>query len=258
MNPFPSVIDQCLLEITQSRIDTGLIAIRKEFSSMFPDDESEIMLLLDDNDEPVRRKYTPHTSRTKESRIYRMARWYAANGVQAGTVVKIEILSARERLYRLSVQASPQRQTAATREIPWASCDISDPPRRIESTIQRIIRDSSKTKLLKRRYHHRCQVCGIQLSLSDGSYLVEVHHIRPLGGKHRGVDEFGNMLVLCPNHHALFDFGVPSFLSSRIIEIHSERIELLTHHEIDPASIEYHNSVIAKRPPRHTVTTPHS
>ena len=35
----------------------------------------------------------------------------------------------------------------------------------------------------------------------------EVHHIKPLGSGHQGPDYPGNMLVLCPNHHAAFDLS---------------------------------------------------
>ena len=36
---------------------------------------------------------------------------------------------------------------------------------------------------------------------------AEVHHIMPRN-KHNGPDVRENMLVLCPNHHVEFDFGV--------------------------------------------------
>lgn len=47
-------------------------------------------------------------------------------------------------------------------------------------------------------YDHKCQVCGF-------SDAVEITHIMPryIGG----VDIAGNLLVVCPNHHRLFDKG---------------------------------------------------
>jgi len=38
------------------------------------------------------------------------------------------------------------------------------------------------------------------------SWYAEVHHLKPLGQD--GPDTDANMLVLCPNHHVLFDYGV--------------------------------------------------
>lgn len=39
-------------------------------------------------------------------------------------------------------------------------------------------------------------------------FYSEVHHIQPLGNEHNGIDSKSNMLVLCPNHHKMFDLGV--------------------------------------------------
>ncbi len=49
------------------------------------------------------------------------------------------------------------------------------------------------------KYEGRCCVCGF-------SEVVEVHHIFPrsLGGG----DHMDNLILLCPNHHALFERGL--------------------------------------------------
>ena len=39
-------------------------------------------------------------------------------------------------------------------------------------------------------------------------FYSEVHHLQPLGNKHNGADNKHNMLVLCPNHHSMFDLGI--------------------------------------------------
>jgi hypothetical protein len=48
--------------------------------------------------------------------------------------------------------------------------------------------------------------------------------------------------VLCPNHHAMFDYGIPRFLSLRSIEIAGVVHDLTTKHDLSPDSIEYHNT----------------
>ena len=48
-------------------------------------------------------------------------------------------------------------------------------------------------------------VATLESALYEDRGYAEVHHIRPLGSGHDGPDHPGNMLVLCPNHHAAFD-----------------------------------------------------
>lgn len=83
--------------------------------------------------------------------------------------------------------------------------DIGQPPPRVQTTVSRIIRDSAKAEALKELYDSQCQVCGTALRLADGRRYAEAHHLRPLGAEHQGRDGQGNMVILCPNHHALFD-----------------------------------------------------
>lgn len=57
-------------------------------------------------------------------------------------------------------------------------------------------------KLAAQRDGWKCQICGFDV-------LVEVHHIQPRrrnGGG--GTDDLGNLITLCPNHHAMADRGL--------------------------------------------------
>lgn len=80
------------------------------------------------------------------------------------------------------------------------------PAPRVETTVQRIIRDTKQAHAIKRRYDYSCQVCRMRLEGLAGPY-AEAAHIRPLGSPHYGPDTSDNLLCLCPNHHVLFDFG---------------------------------------------------
>ena len=61
---------------------------------------------------------------------------------------------------------------------------------------------------MKSEYYNYCQICKTRIPLGKNSYYSEAHHIRPLGSNHKGPDIKENLVVLCPNHHAEFDYGV--------------------------------------------------
>ena len=117
-----------------------------------------------------------------------------------------------------------------------AASDLPAPPSRIPTTTLRIIRDSTLARFLKQIHNHACQICGDTIQLPDGTRYSEAHHIQPLGSPHDGLDIAGNILVLCPNHHAMCDYGAIT-LSLKMLTQHDE-------HEIDPQYIHYHNTVI--------------
>lgn len=124
--------------------------------------------------------------------------------------------------------------------------DLEEPSKRTKTTISRIIRDNAKTKKLKIEYEYKCQICNSCIELSKNQFYAEVHHLRPLGGEHKGSDEYDNMIVLCPNHHAIFDFGVPYFLSPSKVRIGSETYNLISRHTIAKGNIGYHNDALHK------------
>jgi len=85
--------------------------------------------------------------------------------------------------------------------------DIIEPPKRVRTEIQRIVRDSMMTYAAKHASGFACSICGERLVKGDGDPYAEAHHLQPLGGEHHGPDILENIIVLCPNHHAEFDFG---------------------------------------------------
>ena len=111
-----------------------------------------------------------------------------------------------------------------------------DTPGRVPTTVGRIVRDSALVSSLKRRYCFRCQLCDTRLELSSGFYC-ESHHIRPLGRPHGGPDSESNLVIVCPNHHVLLDYGA--------IRFDLESFATLAHH-IDPIHVEYHNVELYK------------
>lgn len=87
------------------------------------------------------------------------------------------------------------------------SKDLDGIPDRKETLICRVVRDSNLTKTLKKQHEHKCQICGEALELGKEIYYSEAHHIKPLGEPHNGPDLAENIIILCPNHHVLCDYG---------------------------------------------------
>lgn len=120
-------------------------------------------------------------------------------------------------------------------------------PYRIETEITRIIRDTAMSKQLKSIYQHKCQICEQAITLHDKLYS-EAHHLRPLGGAHKGTDEAGNILIVCPNHHVEFDFGAIAIHPIEMTVVHIEKnyrftgkaISFHRLHKIESLNLAYH------------------
>lgn len=112
-------------------------------------------------------------------------------------------------------------------------------PSRMTQRTQRMVRDSILARRLKYLHGGRCQVCGMGIEMPDGSNYSEAHHLRPLGGDHKGPDIPANMIVVCPNHHAMLDYGV--------IQIDLAKMRLSDAHRVEEEYVEYHNGVVCDR-----------
>lgn len=104
------------------------------------------------------------------------------------------------------------------------------------SVVNRIIRDTPLVRELKELYQNRCQICSEALVLPGGRRYSEGHHIRPVGNPHNGPDSPDNLLIVCPNHHVLCDYGAIS-LDCRALVVHPK-------HELRSEYIDYHNERI--------------
>ena len=122
---------------------------------------------------------------------------------------------------------------------PLISIDIKPPPPSVQTVVIRRIRDAALVRRLKALYDHRCQRCDTRLQLADGSGYSEGHHLRPLGGDHEGPDHESNVVILCPNCHALLDLGA--------VILREGALTTRGDHVVDPVYIRYHNSEARKR-----------
>jgi hypothetical protein len=126
---------------------------------------------------------------------------------------------------RASVPATPQ------------PADIEGPTtERVAVTTYRILRDTFLARTIKVLHQHRCQLCGETITLPGGLLYSEAHHIQPLGRPHGGPDVAGNILVLCPKHHVMCDYGC--------IRLEAKSLRLHPDHPVGQDFIDYHNRVI--------------
>jgi hypothetical protein len=117
--------------------------------------------------------------------------------------------------------------------------DVPDEvPAKIKLTIKRFIRDTKMTRMVKGQYKNRCQICGKRMKIQPGVFYAEAHHLKPLGNGHKGSDVRDNILCLCPNHHALFDyFAIP---------LDPAKLRL-NKHNLRQSFIDYHNAHFRQR-----------
>lgn len=150
--------------------------------------------------------------------------------------------------------AEPYQLAKANQPAPSKSVSLPDdddePPGSVVYTASRRIRNTAKGEELKLLYTGKCQVCGLRIRVprEGAGWYVEVHHLRPLGGKHQGLDNWNNMLVLCPNCHAAFD-GLAMALepkTCRLISFHRQHKKhgrkpiFRPSHDLAPENVEYH------------------
>lgn len=112
-------------------------------------------------------------------------------------------------------------------------------PQRKLVEIYRIIRDTKESKKIKNIYENECQFCNFYISIKTKNgtkRYSEAHHIIPLGGSHNGEDDISNMIIVCPNHHVMLDYGV--------IKIDITKIHIRPEHQMSRKSISYHNEKI--------------
>ena len=122
-------------------------------------------------------------------------------------------------------------------------------PKRIKSITLRRIRDTKKSIDLKKVYNNKCQICNYSFPDYVESGYSEVHHVWPMADN--GDDDFDNMLVLCPNHHTEFDYGVIQFSQNtqKIEDIKGKIIGTVSFkkgHKLNKKNIEFHNERVRK------------
>ncbi|MBI1764335.1 MAG: HNH endonuclease [Acidobacteria bacterium] len=154
-------------------------------------------------------------------------------------------------LYQIVVGQNPEinlgwntRTPLIQRAREFEAVDLAEPPARVITTTSRVIRDTVKARQMKLKYGYGCQVCRLKIEFGPGRFYVEAHHVRPLGGNHKGCDTEDNLMILCPTHHAMFDLGIPYFVSPNRIRIYNQEYDLLCNHKLSDDNVSYHNEFL--------------
>jgi hypothetical protein len=117
-------------------------------------------------------------------------------GLEPDVARAIDAVAARE-LRSLSLSSSARGSgTVAT-------------PEKVERLVEVYERDQVLVERLKRLYDGRCQICGSMPFNGLLGSITEAHHIQWLC--RGGPDILGNMVLLCPNHHAAMHACDPKF-----------------------------------------------
>jgi hypothetical protein len=134
-----------------------------------------------------------------------------------------------------------QRRTAPESAPPTDVAVDTEPPPRIPVSTYRVLRDTAIARQVKQLHGYRCQIsgCDHMLILPNGSPYAEAHHIKPLGGSHRGPDIESNIICVCPNHHAALDYGA--------ITLDLSSLNTVPEHTIAPEFIRHHNTKVVPR-----------
>jgi 5-methylcytosine-specific restriction protein A len=143
--------------------------------------------------------------------------------------------------YQVSATEVLSKETKSDHEI-FKAIDLpirSKELTRVLTQINRIVRDTQIARRVKIVHNYCCQICGYTLDLGTGKLYAESHHIKPLGEKHQGPDTVENIMCVCPNHHALLDYGA--------IPINLKDLRFTSGHAFNEQYIEYHNAYLYKR-----------
>jgi len=115
-------------------------------------------------------------------------------------------------------------------------------PRKVTTSVTRVVRDTALSREIKKHYDYRCQVCGIRLQCDGGAY-AEAAHIIPLGSPHDGPDEADNILCLCPNDHVIFDKGGFTIKDDYTFNGIDGALSIKPDHIVSLKSLRYHRSL---------------
>ena len=152
-----------------------------------------------------------------------------------------------EGIYEIKEESHPKKiEKVKVKKLSFEETIGKAKRRRME--VEGFLRNTTKVKKLKEIYDNKCQIvqCNFRLEYisknKKKSPYSEVHHYNPL--KKEADDDYGNMIVLCPNHHTEFDFRVKfiHYDGTTIINQDgketSETIKFSRGHKLDMKNIE--------------------
>jgi hypothetical protein len=226
------------VNITQSRIDKGLIAIPRSLLNWFPERNCKINVYLDDSSIMQIKNFSSYDSSTKEARIGSMREWFIEAKIKDGDEVVLQLVDKDKRIYRIMKESDfikhinilrsdfdksineeiAESQLNLISNMTKASNEISVLTEyyRIVKTYEvsdrgNIMRSATMVRekipphlkfLIGKIYKGNCQVCGFGFIKRDGKPYFEIHHLTPSLGHFPQ-----NLLLVCANCHKQFEYS---------------------------------------------------
>jgi len=119
--------------------------------------------------------------------------------------------------------------------IPIQEDSVQQVKETVAAAIRQPLHTARRRKELSEMYDNKCQVCGF-----DG--VVEVAHIMPFNSG--GTSGLSNLILLCPNHHQLFDRGSFSVDNDFSLIGTDGYLKVHPQHRINPENFKYHRENI--------------
>jgi predicted restriction endonuclease len=227
--------DSCVVQITSSRIDKGLLAIPREHATrLFPPNKELLNMLMGSDGVPLKLRFVPAAGTTKEARLYRLQEWYSREGIRSGDMIEIVLLNREQRLYRLYRYAgsvAQQREEGA-----FAPACLEDARKRILAAI--VLRQGQEVfrEQLLAAYRQSCAVTGC-----DVVEVLEAAHIVAYRGPE--TNHVTNGLLLRADIHTLFDLG--------LLAVHPTDYRLLVSRRLRGTAYEVLDGQIIRLPANH-------
>jgi hypothetical protein len=223
------------IKTTKSRIDKGLLAIPVSLIDYFPKNRTKVYIAFGPSMKESPKTFTPYTSSSRECRIGGMRKFYEDFQIKDGDELVIQILD--EKKYRIFTERQFEESVKTMEEALDKSKDENEAGYKIKKISEVTNSDFQETvlgeyfrlsknafekrkyfkpsigmrkegipatirKILIEIYGGKCQITQFGFLMRNGKPYFEIHHIKPELGNH-----LKNLLVVCPNIHALFTYA---------------------------------------------------
>ena len=85
---------------------------------------------------------------------------------------------------------------------------VNEPPRRKEVILKQVVRNRKIASLIKIKASYVCEICQRKpFTQKNGQPYAEADHIKPLGGRSKGLDSPENLRCVCAQCHAIITYG---------------------------------------------------
>ena len=104
-------------------------------------------------------------------------------------------------------------------------------PIKYKTEVFHYARDPPLVKTLKKLYDNRCQICDFTFEYKKGKFYSEAHHYNPISKQ--GKNDWTNLIIVCPNHHAQFDYNIIAIANdgNNIIDRNGDKIGKIIFHK---------------------------